>query len=180
MAAKPKVGLPQRRKDEIRGIANELLRQIGYVRGAVPVERVAAHMGAVIRYAPYEGELAGVLVVHLDNRIIGVNSAHHKNRQRFTIAHECGHLRLHEGNSFVDRSFYLFNRDENSSKAEIIAEIEANQFAADLLMPYKNILTDIKNYGIDLEDGDQLSKMAKAYGVSAQALSYRIANLIYI
>ena len=29
--------------------------------------------------------------------MIGVNSLHHLHRQRFTIAHECGHLVLHEG-----------------------------------------------------------------------------------
>lgn len=159
-------------------MAAELHREVGYQDGAVPVDLVAQTLGAVVRYAPYQGELAGMLILHDGHRIIAVNSSHHKNRQRFTIAHECGHLRLHEEKTYVDKGFFIVNRDGISSRAENIFEIEANQFAADLLMPHRNIIRDLRKYSIDLEDSEQVAKMSKVYGVSSQAMSYRIANLL--
>lgn len=58
---------------------------------------------AAVRYSPFEGELAGMLVRGDGQIVIGVNSLHPLNRQRFTIAHECGHLLLHKGEFHVDR-----------------------------------------------------------------------------
>lgn len=174
----PKLALRSGRKAAIRRITADLLRRINYEIGPVPVEKIAALLGATIKYAPYEGELAGVLIRNGDISVIAVNSSHHKNRQRFTIAHECGHLCLHGERTFVDKGFSIFNRDGRSSLANDTMEVEANQFAADLLMPSISVLRDLENYNIDLEDSEQISRMAKTYGVSSQALSYRIANLI--
>ncbi len=57
-------------------------------------------------------------------------------RQRFTIAHELGHFFLHRASStvFVDAA-PIFFRDESSSNGSQREEIEANAFAAELLMP---------------------------------------------
>jgi len=54
----------------------------------------------------------------------------------FTIAHEIGHFILHHGESdlFIDTTYVAF-RDSESTKGENRAEIQANQFAAALLMP---------------------------------------------
>ena len=45
----------------------------------VPVERIARSLGAHVRYAPFEGELAGMLIRDEPGRgvVIGVNSLHH-------------------------------------------------------------------------------------------------------
>jgi len=173
-----KLALSPSRKVAIRRLTSGLLKEVSYESGAVPIERIAIQLGAVVKYAPYEGELAGMLIQNGKSSIIAVNSSHHKNRQRFTIAHECGHLCLHGKRTFVDEGFSIWNRDENSSYADDILEVEANQFSADILMPAKNIIRDLDRFNVDLEDSEQISRMAKFYSVSAQALSYRIANLI--
>ena len=71
--------------------------------------------------------------------IIGVNSLHHPNRQRYTIAHELGHLELHRqlitSEVHVDKGFPVLMRDPKSATGTELHEIEANQFAAELLMP---------------------------------------------
>lgn len=97
----------------------------------ISIEPIAEHLGATIRYSPFEGdsELAGMLIRNDDDNVIGVNSMHHINRQRFTIAHECGHLVLHEGEEVhIDRSFRVNRRDTVSSQAVNFEEIEANRF----------------------------------------------------
>jgi Zn-dependent peptidase ImmA (M78 family) len=174
---RPKRWVSANRLVEIRDAAMRQLRAIDYDGGAVDVEAVAANLGAHVRYAPYEGDLAGMLIRAGGDTYIAVNSAHHKNRQRFTTAHECGHLIFHHEPVFVDRSFSVLRRDENSSTAEDIMEIEANQFAAELLMPIGQLKRELIANDIDLEDDDQISRIAKRYAVSMQAMSYRIANL---
>ncbi|MER9118922.1 ImmA/IrrE family metallo-endopeptidase [Mesorhizobium sp. M0954] len=176
----PKVWLDSKRLFEVRALALRQLRAVDYAGGAVDIERVASNLGAVIRYAPYEGELAGMLIRSKGQAIIAINSAHHKNRQRFTIAHECGHIVFHSKDLFVDKTFSVLRRDEVSSTAEDVMEVEANQFAAEILMPLPYLKRDLIKYNIDLEDDSAIAKMAKNYSVSVQAMTYRVANLFLV
>ena len=165
----------------LRPIAKELLDAVGVTEPPVPVAVIARSLGATVRYAPFKGELAGMLIRNDTERgiVIGVNSLHHSNRQRFTIAHECGHLRLHKGRqSYVDRSFRINRRDKVSSQATDVEEIEANRFAAELLMPYDLITEDLTTYQPDIEDEDELRVLADRYGVSLQALTLRIQSVV--
>ncbi|MXW19490.1 MAG: ImmA/IrrE family metallo-endopeptidase [Gammaproteobacteria bacterium] len=169
-----------RKAQTLRPIVNDLLRACDVSEVPVPVEVIAEHLGARVAYARYKGELAGVLM-RRDNgpAVIGVNSAHHINRQRFTIAHECGHLCLHKGKDvYVDRSFRMSvsNRDKRSAQAIDPEEIEANRFAAELLMPLDRLLDDISEF--DIEDDKALKELADRYAVSVQALTHRINNLL--
>ncbi|QYO77135.1 ImmA/IrrE family metallo-endopeptidase [Devosia salina] len=167
------------RVKHIRLMANDALRRANCDSPPVPIEEVARSLGAKVLFAPYEGDdLAGMLINGGDQPIIAVNSAHHKHRQRFTIAHECGHLVLgHSGESHIDRTFEVIRRDAKSSLATDISEVEANQYAAELLMPLKFLVRDLPGIRIDFESDEKVASLAKRYGVSAQAMAYRIANL---
>lgn len=162
----------------IRSEVTRILKKCGVTEPPVPVDIVARFMGAQIRYSPIEGELAGMLVRKEGQIIIGVNSLHHPNRQRFTIAHECGHLLLHKGEIHIDHSFRINRRDEVSAMASDPDEIEANRFAAELLMPYAMIIDDLVARHIDIEDEVEIKKLAQKYGVSVQAMTHRITNLL--
>ena len=169
-----------RSSGELRPIAEQVLNDAGISGPPVAVIAVAESLGATVRYAPFQGELAGVLIRDDDSDriVIGVNSLNHVNRQRFTIAHECGHLLLHKGKrAYVDRSFRIDRRDGVSSQATDPDEIEANRFAAELLMPYDMIMDDIIRYQPDLEDEDELKGLADRYAVSLQALTFRIRGV---
>ena len=170
----------ERSTKKIRETAEKILAQYGVKRAPVPVDKIAAFLGAKVKYSPFDGELAGVLARNHDRIVIGVNSSHHSNRQRFTIAHECGHLLLHEGEAFVDKSFpFRVNlRDGVSSMAIDPHEIEANRFAAELLMPYDMIIEDLQNRDIDIENEQEIKTLSKKYGVSVQAMTHRITNLM--
>ena len=170
-----------RRSEEIRQIAEELLETVGISEPPVPVVAIVEFLGATVRYSPFQGELAGMLIRDKDNEriVVGVNSLHHGNRQRFTIAHECGHLRLHDGNrTYIDRSFRINRRDGVSSLATDPEEIEANRFAAELLMPYDMIMADLIECEPDIEDESELWNLADKYAVSLQALTLRIKSVV--
>ncbi|WP_081713167.1 ImmA/IrrE family metallo-endopeptidase [Labrenzia sp. C1B70] len=106
-----------------------------------------------------------------DNRFeIAVNSKHHKNRQRFSMAHEYAHYLLHRGkiDSMPEGERILHrNGDRNS------IEYQANTFAAELLMP--EILVR-RAFGLS---GGNLTKMALELGVSKESLKYRLGDLGY-
>ena len=60
-------------------------------------------------------------------------------------------------------------------------EKEANLFAAELLMPVRFLDRDIRNIGsLDLIDEDVVAALAEKYGVSTQAMTFRLAYLGYL
>ena len=172
---------PPRTSKELRPLATALINKCDISSPPVPMNEIAESLGATLRFAPFDGELAGMLVRDEDNGrvVIGVNSLHHIHRQRFTIAHECGHLRLHQGKQVhIDHTFRVNRRDDTSSQAIDPEEIEANRFAAELLMPFKMVVKDLTERDLDIEDESELRVLADRYQVSLQALTFRITNVI--
>jgi len=161
---------------EIRKSVGELLEQARVRRPPVPVEKIAVGLGLTIRYAPADEVLSGALIRRGKEVIIGVNSRHHPNRRRFTIAHELGHYRLHRGVGFhIDEDFRVNLRDEDSSKGVSWEEVEANRFAAELLMPTPFLFQDVEKFkNIDKQ---AVQNLARRYRVSSQSMEIRLANL---
>lgn len=52
----------------------------------------------------------------------------------------------------------------------------ANQFAAELLMPEQEVRTRL-GAGIEITDDSALRDLAKYFGVSSQAMFFRLTNL---
>lgn len=157
--------------DEVR----KLLGEQGIFRAPIPVEQIATAKGIEIREATGVPSISGALITDSGRPVIAVNSSQHKNRQRFTIAHEFAHYHLSHPADHVDEDFTISWRDENSSTASNPNEIEANQFAAELLMPQDMILRDIVDASVI--DDSFIEKQAKKYQVSTQAMTFRLVNL---
>jgi Zn-dependent peptidase ImmA (M78 family) len=180
--------MPVRRK-HIRLLVDDLLYKCRVQSPPVPIESIARALGAEVRFQHGDDELSGFLFRdHKQQKaVIGVNSTHHENRQRFTIAHEIGHFLLHEWEGVhvdgSDRAFQIKRRDEKSSTGTDIDEQEANLFAAELLMPAKFLKTDLlKIKKLDLLDDNlgSFARLAERYEVSTQALTFRLAYLGYV
>lgn len=163
-------------RQRIETLASDLLAKSRIASPPVPVQDLAVAVGATLRLGPLEEELSGFLLRRSGQTIIGVNSLHARTRQRFTIGHELGHLLLHNYTEHIDRGISFYFRDARSSTAEIRQEIEANQFAAELLMPRKLIDAMITT-SVDLFNDIQLTDLAAEFDVSVQALTYRLTNL---
>lgn len=127
----------------------------------------------VISKARLDGDVNGYIAREDDGRVrIYYDSNMHPNRERFTIAHELGHYvkgHLKDKPLFRDpsKNFSLNNYD--------IYEVEANNFAANLLMPKEKIDFLLYDMGIS-----SISEMAKLLKVSEAAMTYRLQNLGYI
>ena len=158
--------------------AIEVLDHAGVRELPVPVKAIADSLGAEIAYEAYEGEVSGMLYRSDDAPpLIGVNSSHGGNRQRFTIAHEIGHLTLHKGTAVYVDSFARVNRRDNTRTRE---EAEANAFAAELLMPRLFVAREVDqalNKESDISPNRLAAKLAKRFRVSAEAMTYRLENL---
>ena len=159
--------------------AEQLLQEAGIVAPPVPVEQLAEHMGAVVRYAPFDGQMSGLLHRSEDgNRaVIGVNSRHPTVRQRFSIAHELGHLVLHEPAFQIDQHAFVSFRNSKSSSASDPHEIEANQFAAALLMPEVLLRACVDQLGENPDVEESIRRLAQRFDVSTQAMTIRLTSL---
>jgi Zn-dependent peptidase ImmA (M78 family) len=103
---------------------------------------------------------------------------HAPTRRRFTIAHELGHFLLHRNEELhVDERFPIGFRSELSSKALDAAEIEANQFAAELLMPSTLLIDHVRSLSSIGDAETAVSQLAHLYEVSEQAMTIRLSAL---
>ena len=170
------------RKRKIQALAAALLIENGITEAPVSVSKIAKAKGARIYVDSLEGDLSGFLYRDNAQAVIGVNTSHSQARQNFTIAHELGHLLLHDQEQLhVDHEFRVRLRSDASSQGTDEAEQEANFFAASLLMPREFIERDLVNEEyVDLLDDDFLRGLSRKYGVSTQALAIRLKTLGYM
>ena len=161
---------------KIRRESQRLLSGANVEDPPVSVDAIARSVGARVVLEALDTDLSGVLHIVDGTPLIGVNSSHSKTRQRFTIAHELGHLTLHGEQTFVDRRF-VFLRDQRAASGSDREEIQANMFAAELLMPQAWLSSDIGEDGFDFGDDDALGELARRYGVSQSAMAFRLVNL---
>lgn len=161
-------------EDEARKVLAEMNTRV-----PVDVESVAEYLGLSIVDEDLESSVSAMLVVK-DGRggVIGVNTNHHPNRKRFSLAHEIGHYLLHrkEATVFVDAAPVFF-RDDTSSAGTERQEIEANAFAAELLIPADSLRESVEQQALDPYDDAAVQRLARAFGVSAQALTIKLVRL---
>lgn len=162
-----------------RSAAQALLSDFGVKAAPVPVERIIKSRSIVLQFAPLEEDLSGMAYIKDGVGIIGVNALHHPNRQRFSAAHELGHHVLHADEIrraiHVDKGSVLY-RDDLSSKGTDALEVEANAFAAELLMPSDLVKDAIGAGGVDIEDDASVEAMARKFRVSPGAFRWRLAK----
>lgn len=138
--------------------------------GSLPVKtrRIAEGLGIRVVADPFL-DASGQVSISDGTPVIIYNNSEPLVRQRFTVAHEIGHLAL----GHLKGAKTLF-RDPatNFSSASAGVEREANRFAADLLMP-----ADVLRYSV-VEDGiTDVAELARLFNVSQVAMRYRLQNL---
>src|ERR687887_747287 len=138
----------------------------------IPVDpvQIARRLGIDVRQAPLSDNVSGALVKKLgQDPTILLNARDHPNRQRFTAAHEVGHFVSRE--DAPEEYEYVDLRDTILSAAGTNEdEVFANQFAANLLMPER----EVRRLAAQ---GYSLTEMALYFGVSQDAMGYWATNL---
>lgn len=147
---------PWVRARQQRASAEDLLRVFEVTAPPVPVERIVREMGVELHRVPDPG-WDGALRIQDGKAVIWVNGGTSPMRQRFTIAHELGHLVLHN-----DETMF---RDHITLVGYAPKEREANAFAADLLMPRRFVRAHMADRTID--------QLASLFEVSKPAMKIR-------
>ncbi|WP_051199920.1 ImmA/IrrE family metallo-endopeptidase [Flavobacterium subsaxonicum] len=159
--------------------AEEILYKFDLFKPGFDIKKLSKKMGVTINEEDLGDDVSGFFVMVGGNPAITYKKGDNKNRYRFTIAHELGHFILHSKDQpiFIDKKPTMMFRNSASSTGEILKEREANAFAAALLMPKKLIIDEINNAPNHIEDA--ISYLSEQFGVSVQAMSFRLSNLGY-
>lgn len=128
----------------------------------VPVEDIARRMGVHVHRVPRPGWDGAARSSESGQAHIWLNSDRYPVRQRFTLAHELGHLMLHDLGAVW--------RDVQRQSWSDPKEVEANQFAADLLMP--EWMLDAASVAV----GPETHVLADLFGVSVPTMKRRIGR----
>lgn len=166
----------------IRHKADALLEQLEMRRTPIDVHRVARELGLRVMTANLGAGVAGLLVRRPGApSVICVHEDDPTTRQRFSIAHEIGHHHLEhpfeqDAQVHVDRGI-VAQRPARSAEGVDPNEIEANQFAAALLMPAALIRTRAAELSHGLLLDAHLTELADEFQVSEQAMAIRLMTL---
>jgi Zn-dependent peptidase ImmA (M78 family) len=91
----------------------------------------------------------------------------HTGRERFTFAHEIGHILMHHGIHCCRKEDFYWHRTMNHEQM-------ANRFAASLLMPQKAIEPVLRKKSVTLGLAEDLSE---TYGVSTLSMALRLVGM---
>ena len=115
-------------------------------------------------------QIAGVLLRRAGgDSFIGVNADHHTVRQRFTLAHELGHLHMgHQAR--VELASDLFAGTGNSE------EVEANYFAAEFLLPREMARAWLEERDLTAQADEPATVvwLAVEFGLAFETVCYRL------
>lgn len=141
------------------------------VSAPVKVGALATDLGLKVLISELPSGVSGKLSrdpSDFEKWIIRVNRHEHRNRQRFTIAHEIAHYILHRdqissslNSQLTDDTFYRSGLSERR-------EWEANRLAADILMPWPLIRQ------LTAEGKRTPHELARELEVSDSAMSIRL------
>lgn len=171
--------MTERRIKDIRYEADAFRENCKVIRyGIVDLFSECDRMGyKLVRYPIGQEGVLGFAQIRDGDKIIFTNSSVRLAREIFSLAHEIGHLRLHMNNNFsyIDDSS-TFNDYRNGS-----TEMEANYFAACLLMPEDKVEKYI-SFEMDGKKAKQwtaldIAKMMTAFQVSFDMALIRLQNL---
>lgn len=162
------------RRKLARDMAQALLKKHKITKPEVDVEALAKECGLTVAYVDTPGKLSGQLYADVPEIVINTRDRS-RARQRFTLAHELGHWRL--GHYLLGElpedtlGFAGAFEDEGGSEGRSPVEIEANTFAAELLMPSSWIRKIPKPLSLGAPH-----RLAEMYGVSDQAMYYQLMH----
>jgi hypothetical protein len=155
-----------------RFAAERVLDELGIV---VPedlqlLDLIAYQRRAVVRYSPLLGAEARMAVLGRNAVITVSTSIQNPQRRRFSVAHELGHLELHRWQHNV---FVCTSKDINDTSPQRVSanlEQEANEFAAELLLPERFFAHLCNREAPSL---DRIAQLAGAFSVSLTATALR-------
>ncbi len=162
-------GAPKANLIAARGAAFRLHRDLGFPHPrAVQIEDLAMYRKVFVKEGPLKSA-EGRLIRKKGRGIVHIrNSFKFEGRRQFTIAHELGHWELHKG-----VSQFLCEESDMRDYGHSPMEMEANCFAAELLMPTGHFRDA---YGKAYPSFSLIESLAEEFNTTLTATAIRLAD----
>lgn len=165
-----------------RNQAEALVDSLGITKPPVDVVAIANRAGLQVIFTDLGDDISGALITGPQGSCIAIRKSDPEPRKRFSIAHETAHHYLRHQfepgeHVHVDRGHLISLRNQRSSTGTDLKEIEANQFAACLLMPSRLLRESIKSLSAEALYDSDITALAKEFQVSEQAMTIRLSAL---
>lgn len=161
-------------KASVEHVASLVAAKLEFAVGDA-VEPLVSRLGGRIKYGWNsfdEMDGGSIVAKSYDDFVVHVSELTSFKRDRFTIAHELGHLFLHlrkvkerDDNAIMRATRHVDMTDRDLQRAEW----EANWFAAQLLMPRAEFRDVVNEHGVDYA--------ASVFNVSTQAAQVRASSV---
>ena len=167
----PAPSVPYVSPETIESLVDEILQECHYEGGPVELEKICDRLsvklsfnGVTVRDANGNQVLGRA---NFDTKSITVNFHDDKGRERFTLAHEIGHFVLAHGRylrseDILERDLLIGIESRTEFNYERL-ELQANLFAAALLLPTKFFLKDVEKLVVRLGLGNNLRDRQRPY-----------------
>lgn len=123
---------------------------------------IAERLGYIVLEVPLPNVIRGVVLYFKGRIAIGINSCLDAGKKRETLAHEVGHAIMHNGIGFFFSVEHTYQRPGTYER-------EANEFAAELLIPDET-LWELREESVEY--------IAAALGVSKELIAFKQINNI--
>ncbi len=137
------------------------------VSAPVDLQNIASILEFEIIPYTFPRSTRGLVIIEDGIKVIGINNKDPIYRQRFTIAHELGHVV--NGHQYVEDEY-----EKGMSRIytkHFQQEREADMFAGEILMPKDFLISDLNTHGLNEE------LLRDKYVVSSTALWLRLTTL---
>ena len=157
--------------------AGRILKSVE-LRVPLDVHAIAAAHGLELEKERLEDAIIALMVTNTTGALITMNSRLSANEERFALAHALGHYLLHSDNQsvFIDRANPAADLSPKDRK-QAQQENEANEFAAELLMPETIVRERFATRRPYPYNERSLRPLAAQLGTSELALAVRLTKL---
>lgn len=152
--------------NRVKAAVEDLHNTFGILRPPINPVQLAHELGVGVYFVEFQEAMKKVSGFYdPDNNSIYVNKDEYPLRQTFTIAHELGHHVLHKEWAKTTEYRVLLRADNNNGD---VHEIEANAFAANLLVPRFLLSQFYQNMNCE--------ELSKLFAVSVPVIKNRMSQ----
>jgi len=150
--------------EDVEELASVARKRLGLGEGPISdVTLLVENLSIPVIYAPLPDGMDGISAWYADRPFIVVSSAVSHARSRTNVAHEFGHVVIHQD---------LGDESELDDETFAIVEPQAWRFAGAFLLPAKSFLSEVYNVSLD-----SLVVLKRKWGVSVAAMIRRLLDL---
>ncbi len=163
--------------ERAKKLVSQLIKNRGHDRPPFLPEEFCRILGIEKIVKQELGQLSGLLLKFNDRYVIKVNKNHNSSRQKFSCAHEIGHILFSElklGHYIYTIEYRTFNPQGRDRARLTERERLCDAAAAELLMPESIFKKYLSNFGVSVY---AIERLANIFKVSVRAATRRIAEI---